>query len=75
MIPACVVRPRNAPQLCATVAVLEREYDERGKGAGEGNAGGLFAVRGGGHSPVSGAASIEGGVVIDLGLFLLGETL
>ena len=30
---------------------------------------GLFAIRSGGHSPVSGAASINGGVVIDLGLF------
>ena len=30
---------------------------------------GLFATRSGGHSPVSGAASINGGVVIDLSLF------
>ena len=32
------------------------------------NAEGLFAIRSGGHSPVSGAASIKGGVVIDLSL-------
>ena len=30
---------------------------------------GLFAIRSGGNSPVSGAASVKGGVVIDLGLF------
>lgn len=29
---------------------------------------GLFAVRGGGHSPVSGAATIQGGVLIVLSL-------
>ena len=29
----------------------------------------MFAVRGGGHSAVPGAASIEGGVLIDLSLF------
>ena len=69
MIPACVVRPRDVQQLCTAVTVLKREYDERGKQAGEGKAEGLFAIRSGGHSPVSGAASIKGGVVIDLGLF------
>ena len=69
VIPACVVRPRNVQQLCTAVTILKREYDERGKQAGEKKAGGLFAIRSGGHSPVSGAASIKGGVVIDLGLF------
>lgn len=69
VIPACVVRPRNVQQLCMAVTVLKREYDERRQQAGEENAQGLFAIRGGGHSPLSGAASLKGGVVIDLGLF------
>ena len=69
VIPACVVQPRNVQQLCTAVTVLKREYDEQGKQAGEEKAEGLFAIRSGGHSPVSGAASINGGVVIDLSLF------
>jgi FAD binding domain len=69
VIPACVVRPRNVQQLCTTVTILKREYDKRGKQAGEQKAEGLFAVRGGGHSPNSGAASIKGGAMIDLGFF------
>ena len=64
--PACVVRPRDVQQLCTTVTILKREYDER---VGEKKGKGLFAIRSGGHSPVSGAASIERGVVIDLSLF------
>lgn len=69
VIPACVVRPRDVQQLCTAVTVLKRGYDEQGKQAGEKKVEGLFAIRSGGHSPVSGAASIKGGVVIDLGLF------
>lgn len=69
VIPACVVRPRDVQQLCTALAVLKREYDERRKDTGQQKADGLFAIRGGGHSPVSGAASIKGGVVIDLSLF------
>ena len=51
------------------VTLLKREYDQQGKQAREGKAEALFAVRSGGHSPISGAASIKGGVMIDLGLF------
>ncbi|MCJ1480026.1 hypothetical protein MMC06_000180 [Schaereria dolodes] len=69
VIPACVVRPRNVQQLCTAVTIIKHEYDERGKKAGGVKAEGLFAIRSGGHSPVSGAASIEAGVVIDLSLF------
>ena len=69
VVPACIVRPRNGQQLCTAVTVLKREYDEQRKQTGEGKAEGLFAIRGGGHSPVSGAASINGGVLIDLSLF------
>ena len=69
VIPACIVRPRDIQQLCAAVTILKREYDERGKQAGEVKAEGLFAIRSGGHSPVAGAASIKGGILIDLSLF------
>ena len=68
-IPACVVRPHDVQQLCTVVTVLKRQYDERAKQAGEEKGEGLFAIRSGGHSPVSGAASIKGGVLIDLSLF------
>ncbi|TGO83909.1 hypothetical protein BPOR_0576g00020 [Botrytis porri] len=37
--------------------------------AGEDKADGLFAIRSGGHSCIAGAASIEGGVLIDLSCF------
>ena len=69
VVPACVVRPRDVQQLCTAVTILKREYDEQEKQAGEGKAEALFAIRSGGHSPIAGAASIKGGVLIDLGLF------
>lgn len=69
VIPACVVRPRDVQQLCTAVTLLKREYDEQGKQASEGKAEALFAIRSGGHSPISGAASIKGGIVVDLSLF------
>ena len=70
-IPACIIRPQDVQQLSIAVAILEREHEGRKKQAvkEKENAEGLFAVRSGGHSPVSGAASIKGGVVIDLSLF------
>ena len=69
VMPACVVQPREVQQLCTAVAIIKHHYDEGGKQAGEERGNGLFAIRSGGHSPVSGAASIKGGVLIDLGLF------
>ena len=69
VIPACVVQPRDVQQLSVAVTILKREYDEQAKQADKAKTEGLFAIRGGGHSPVSGAASISGGVLIDLGLF------
>ena len=69
VIPACVVRPSDVQQLSTAVTVLKHEYDEREKQAGQTKAEGLFAVRSGGHSPVSGAASVNGGVLVDLSLF------
>lgn len=68
VVPACVVQPTDAQQLCTAVNILKGEYDERRKRADQEQAEGLFAVRGGGHSPVPNAASIKGGVLIDLGL-------
>ena len=69
IVPACVVRPRDVQQLCTAVTLLKHEYDEQEKQAGEGKAEALFAIRSGGHSPIPGAASIKGGVLIDLGIF------
>ncbi|MCJ1456812.1 hypothetical protein MMC28_007177 [Mycoblastus sanguinarius] len=69
VVPACVVRPNNTRQLRTAVTILKDEYDKRRNQAGEGKVEGLFAVRSGGHSPIPGAASIQGGVLIDLSLF------
>jgi len=69
VIPACVVQPSNVQQLCTAVNVIKREYDRQRKQVGQRKAEGLFAIRSGGHSPIAGAASIRGGVVIDLRLF------
>ncbi|KAL9609611.1 MAG: hypothetical protein Q9167_005635 [Letrouitia subvulpina] len=80
--PACVVRPGSTQQLCTALAIINREHDRRQhqqEGDVERNIEedvikeeekdqGLFAVRSGGHSPVPGAASIKGGVLVDLGL-------
>jgi hypothetical protein len=70
VVPACVIQPRDEQQLCTAISILKHEYDKRVKQARlEGvKAKGLFAVRGGGHSPLPGSASIEEGVLIDLGL-------
>ena len=69
--PVCVVQPRDVQQLRTAVKLLKHEYDKRRQQSDEGRGleKGLFAVRGGGHSPVSGAASIDGGVLIDLSRF------
>ena len=68
-VPACVVRPRDVEQLCAAVKILKHEFDERQRISGEVQGVGLLAIRSGGHSPVPGASSIRGGVMIDLSLF------
>ena len=64
VIPACVVRPRDVQQLSKAITILKHHYDQL-----SGTSKGLFAIRSGGHSPVASAASIKGGVVIDLRLF------
>lgn len=71
VIPACVVRPKNVKELCALVKILKQVFDERRTedAETEEKTKGLFAVRSGGHSPHPGAASLKGGVLIDLSLF------
>jgi hypothetical protein len=69
--PVCIVRPHNTQELSRAVKILKDEFDERVQES-HGQAyekDGLFAVRSGGHSPVAGASSIEGGALIDLSLF------
>ncbi|MCJ1387942.1 hypothetical protein MMC18_000785 [Xylographa bjoerkii] len=68
VIPGCIVRPQNVQELCQTVTLLNNEYERQEKQSQQ-DSGGLFAIRGGGHSAVHGAASISGGVIIDLSLF------
>jgi len=63
--PACVVRPRDVQQLCTAIMILKQEYKIHEDQANTS----VFAIHSGGHSPVSGAASLEGGVVIDLNAF------
>lgn len=69
--PACVLRPRNAQELALAVRILKAEFDacRRGEKHGVDYVGGLFAIRGGGHSPVAGAATVSGGVLVDMSLF------
>lgn len=73
VIPSCVIRPANVDQLIKVVTILKSEYDQRrsqnNKTCEDIKAGGLFAIRSGGHSPVVRAASIEDGVLIDMSLF------
>ena len=69
VVSACIVRLRDAQQLCTVVSIIKRKYDRRRKDKNKKKLKGLFAIRSSGHSSVAGAASIEGGVVIDLSLF------
>ena len=67
VIPACIVRPPDTPQLSKAIAILKREYDARSQA--ESSDSGLFAVRSGGCNPGLGSATVQDGVVIDLSLF------
>ena len=69
VVPGCVVRPRDTQELSTAVTILKREHDDRRRKRSDGNVGGLFAIRSGGHSSVASAASIKGGVLIDVSLF------
>ena len=69
VMPSCVIRPRAAEQLGTAITIIKNEYDEREKNVKDSEnacTGGLFAIRGGGHSPVAHSASIEDGVLIDM---------
>lgn len=66
---ACIVQPRDADELATAIDILKREYDERRTLPPKESDSLLFAVRGGGQSPVPGGAGAKGGVFIDLALF------
>jgi FAD/FMN-containing dehydrogenase len=53
--PACIVRPKSTEEVSSTIQALVAAKQK-------------FAIRSGGHTPYAGAANIEGGVTIDLGL-------
>jgi len=65
-IPACVIQPRNAQELSEIVKIVKDEFDATKTQFVDDVTTGLFAIRGGGHSPLPGASSINGGVLIDL---------
>ncbi|KAH1341897.1 hypothetical protein KXV68_007564 [Aspergillus fumigatus] len=69
VVQACIVQPRDADELATTIDILKREYDERRTLPPKESDSLLFAVRGGGQSPVPGGAGAKGGVFIDLALF------
>jgi FAD/FMN-containing dehydrogenase len=66
--PACIVQPHDAQEVSRAVKRLKTEFDRRQMSSGdpENKRDPLFAIRSGGHSPVAGAASIKGGVLIDM---------
>ena len=65
-VPSCVVQPCNAQELSKAVKILKDKFDATETQSVGGVTTGLFAIRGGGHSPLPGASSISGGVLIDL---------
>ncbi|KAE8142931.1 FAD-binding domain-containing protein [Aspergillus pseudotamarii] len=58
ILPSCIVQPKTTADVAKTVSIMRGFLKQ----------GGQFAVRGGGHTPFSGAANINHGVTIDLGL-------
>ncbi|KAL5408780.1 hypothetical protein PMIN03_006321 [Paraphaeosphaeria minitans] len=71
-VPSYIVQPKSVESASTTVKVLKHAYDEfvlehRKDDLESGiRDAGLFAVRGGGHSSVSGAASIDGRDILRL---------
>lgn len=66
VVPACILQPRNAEELGQAVKILKDEFDTMEITSARDATKGLFAIRGGGHSPMPGASSTAGGVLIDL---------
>jgi hypothetical protein len=66
--PACILRPQNTQELAVAVKILKNEFNacEDGKTRGTFAS---FSIRGGGHMPIVGASSIDGGVLVDMSLF------
>ncbi|KAJ5573885.1 uncharacterized protein N7459_008312 [Penicillium hispanicum] len=69
VVQAAIVQPRNAGDLAKVIAILKAEYNTRSTKPRQNFEDVLFAIRGGGQSPISGSASAKGGVLIDLALF------
>ena len=67
IIPACIIRPRDAQQLGKAVVILKQEHNSRSQAGAPVT--GFFAIRSGGVNPGLGAATVQDGVVIDLSLF------
>ena len=59
IIPGCIVTPLNTNDVAIAVNALASVYESSHYSA-------KFAVKGGGHTPWAGSASIEGGAVIDM---------
>ena len=66
-IPACIVQPRDTEQLGKAITILKEEHDSRIRGGT--SITGFFAIKSGGANPGLRAATVQDGVVIDLGLF------
>lgn len=58
--PTCIVLPKSVEQVSAAVQTLTRGFVEWGEQC-------KFAIRGGGHTTFPGAASMDDGIVLDLG--------
>ncbi|KAL4926705.1 FAD-binding oxidoreductase [Aspergillus undulatus] len=58
--PACILQPQSSSHIAEAVSLLVE--------ADDGSTGCTFAIRGGGHNPSKGAASVQGGVTIDLAM-------
>lgn len=66
--PACILRPQDTQELAVAVKILKNELNACEDGKTRGTFA-HFATRGGGHMPIVGASSIDGGVLIDMSLF------
>jgi hypothetical protein len=66
--PACILRPKDTQELAAAIKILKNEFNACKRGDTR-KTFARFAIRGGGHMPIVGASSIDGGVLIDMSLF------